>query len=50
MDACKTTRGKIVYALVATDAWGLYFYFNIYKELPRTMEAARANSRIVYDR
>jgi hypothetical protein len=47
MSSFKTTRRKIVYGLVATLAWTLFFYGNVYKELPATLEAARANSRIV---
>jgi hypothetical protein len=35
MDVCKTTCGKIVYSLVATVFWGLFFYFKVYCELLR---------------
>jgi hypothetical protein len=50
MEAFKTTRSKIVYGLVVTVAWGLFFYFNVYSKLPDILKEARANSGIIYDR
>jgi hypothetical protein len=33
MDDFKSTRGKIVFALIATVFWGFFFYVKVYREL-----------------
>jgi hypothetical protein len=44
MENCKNTREKIGFGLCVAAGWALFFYCNIYSQLPAWMEAARANA------